>query len=86
MDATDLLWLCVVAYVVAQVIVLLRTSGPSRVVAAVPLLVMVPIFVLTAVAYAQDSNLWPLWLLLANPVALLYVVAVGLFGRSGARA
>jgi hypothetical protein len=40
---------------------------------------MVPIFVLTGIAYAQDSNLWPLWLLWASPVALLYVVIVAFF-------
>jgi hypothetical protein len=85
MVATDLLWLCVAAYVVAQVVVLVRPSGPSRVVAAVPMVVMVPIFLLTIVAYTQGSNLWPLWLLLASPVALLYVVVVSFFGQSTAK-
>ena len=75
----DLIWLAVPAYIILQFVVIWRSSGPSRWVAAVPLVVMVPVFVLTGVAYAQESNLWPLWLLFASPVALLYVVVVGLF-------
>ena len=75
----DLIWLAVPAYIILQFVVIWRSSGPSRWVAALPLVVMVPIFVLTGVAYAQESNLWPLLLLFASPVALLYVVVVGLF-------
>jgi hypothetical protein len=80
---TDYLWLTVPAYLVVQVFVLLRSSGPSRMAATLPLLVMIPVFVLTGIAYAQDSNLWPLWLLFASPVALLYVVIVALFQLAG---
>ncbi len=79
MDSTDFLWLGVVAYVVVQIVVLLRSSGRSRIAAALPLVVMVPIFVLTIVAEVQENNLWPLFLLFASPVALLYVVIVGFF-------
>jgi hypothetical protein len=75
----DVLWLSVLAYIVVQIIVLRRASGFGRVAAALPLLVMVPVFVLTGIALAQESNLWPLWLLFASPVALLYVVAVAFF-------
>jgi hypothetical protein len=45
----DVLWLSVLAYVVVQVIVLRRASGFGRVAAALPLLVMIPVFVLTIV-------------------------------------
>jgi hypothetical protein len=75
----DLLWLSVAAYLVLQAVVIARSSGPARWVAAAPLAVMIPIGVLTAIAFAQESNLWPLWLLFASPVALLYVVVVGAF-------
>ena len=74
----DLIWLVVPAYIILQFVVIWRSSGPSRWVAALPLVVLVPVFVLTGVAYAQESNLWPLLLLFASPVALLYVVIVGL--------
>ena len=77
----DLIWLAVPAYILVQCVVIWRSSGPSRWVAALPLVVMVPIFILTVVALRQESNLWPLLLLFASPVALLYVVIVALFMR-----
>jgi len=72
----DLIWLAVPAYIIMQFFVIWRSSGSSRWIAALPLVVMIPIFVLTAVGFAQESNLWPLWLLFASPVALYYVVAI----------
>ena len=62
----DLIWLTVPAYVVLQVVALMRSSGGSRVAAVLPLFVMVPVFALTVVAIVQDSNLWPLWMLFAT--------------------
>lgn len=38
----DLIWLTIPAYVVVQVIALMRSSSRSRVAAALPLIVMVP--------------------------------------------
>jgi hypothetical protein len=78
---TDALWLCVPADVIVQTLVLMRTSGPSKWAAGLPLLVMVPVYVMTGIAYVQESNLWPLCLLFTSPVALLYVVIVALFLR-----
>jgi hypothetical protein len=75
-----ILWLSVAAYVVLQVVVIIRSSGLSRLLGALPLLLMVPIVVLTLVGLAQRSNLWPLLLLLASPLALLYVLAFAAFG------
>jgi hypothetical protein len=71
----ELLWLSAAAYLILQIVVILRSSGPSRWIAALPLLVMIPVFVWTIVGFVQESNLWPLALLFASPVALLYVVA-----------
>jgi hypothetical protein len=81
----DLIWLAVPAYIILQFVVIWRSSGPSRWVAALPLVFMVPIFILTVVALIQESNLWPLLLLFASPVALLYVVVVGLFMRAAGK-
>ena len=77
----DLLWLTIPAYVVLQVVALMRSSDGSRVAAVLPLFVMVPVFALTAVALVQESNLWPLWLLFACPVAMLYVAVVAVVSR-----
>ena len=69
----DLIWLAVPANFVMQLLALARTSGGGRIAAGAPLLVMIPIFVVTAVNFANQSNLWPLPLLFASPIALLYV-------------
>ncbi len=75
----DLLWLSVLAYLVLPVVVIVKARGLLRWVAAVPLLAMVPIVILTAIALAQQSNLWPILLLFAAPVALVYVLVVAIF-------
>ncbi len=77
----DLIWLAIPACVVVQVIALMRSSSDSRMAAALPLIVMVPVFVHAAVGLVQESNLWPLLMLFASPIALLYVVVVALLPR-----
>jgi hypothetical protein len=77
----DLLWLAVLGYVVLQVFALVRLSGGARLAAAVPLAVMVPVAVITVAGLVQESNLWPLFLLLASPLALAYLGVVVFFAR-----
>jgi hypothetical protein len=77
----DLWWLVVLAYLALQVIALARLSGGARAAAAAPLVVMIPVAVITAIGLAQASNLWPLLLLLASPLALAYLGVVFFFAR-----
>ncbi len=77
----DLLWLTIPGYVVLQVVALMRSSGGSRLAAALPLFGMLPVFAFTGVALVQESNLWPLWLLFTCPVAMAYVAVVSLRAR-----
>ncbi len=81
----DLLWLSVLAYVVVQIMVLRRASGLGKVVAALPLVVMLPVVVLTVVNLALGKNLWPIFLLFVSPLALLYVVVVAFVMRPAAK-
>jgi hypothetical protein len=79
-DTLAILWpLSVPAYVIVQIVVLLWASGFGRVAAALPLVVMIPVFVRSGIDLAQDSNLWFLLLFLTTPVALLYLVVVAFF-------
>ena len=78
----DLMWLSVPLYVVLQAVALARPE--SRTAAAVPLVVMVPLFAYTGVALARGSNLWPLPLLFASPPAALLLAAVLLLTHRGA--
>jgi len=77
----DLLWLAMPAYVVLPVVAMMRTSGGTRMAAALPLFVMVPVFVHAAVGLVQESNLWPLLMLFVSPAALFYFTAVAFLPR-----
>ncbi len=79
----DLIWLAVPLYVVLQAVALAR-PGDRTPAALLPLTVMVPLFAYAGVAFARESNLWPLPLLFASPVAVLYLAAVLLLTRRGA--
>jgi hypothetical protein len=73
------LWcLTIPAYPIMQIIVLLRSAGLFRWVAGLPLVFMVPAYVLFALGISQggDNNLSWLLLILPSPPALLYVVVV----------
>jgi hypothetical protein len=76
MDIVDAMWLGVVAYLGIQLYTLLRWRGGWRIVASVPLLVMVPVVGLTIHAFIQQSNIWPIILLFAGPAALLFLLVL----------
>ena len=65
------------AYVIAQLIGVVHFKGSRRIVVGAPLPLMLLVAVVTFTAYAKQSNLWPIWMILASPVALAYVVVVG---------
>ena len=82
------LWcLTIPAYPLVQIVALVRSSGVSRWIAALPLAFMLPAYVLFALGISQggDNNLSWLLLILPSPVALLYVVIVVLVGWSAAK-
>ena len=54
-----------------------QMRGGWRVAALLPLLVLIPVLVVTIYGLWQGSNLWPLFLIFLAPVLLLY--QVGLF-------
>jgi len=61
------------AYPVLQVAALRRFRGFWRLLAAVPLLPMGYIIAVTALAFREQSTLWPLLLILMAPVGLAYL-------------
>jgi hypothetical protein len=66
-----LLWLGPLAYALLQGYVIWRWRGGWRLAALVPLVVMAVLTATSLGLLAQESNLWPLPVLLASPVALL---------------
>ena len=73
-DPFDLIFLSVPGYFLLQAALTLWTSGGWRKASLVPAVIMVPIVGFTALAFAAQSNLWPLLLILAAPLAFLYLV------------
>jgi hypothetical protein len=68
-------------YPVLQPLLLWRMRGGWRIAAALPLLLMLPIIAFTVRAYLDDSNLFPLMLILISPFAVFYLLAVMLLRR-----
>lgn len=73
------------AYVVAQVLALYRLRGNLRWVVFVPVLPMVWVAYVTAEAWAAQSNIWPIIMIFASPVAFVYVALVALVARLKSR-
>jgi uncharacterized membrane protein len=70
------IWM-VPGYFVLQAIMLTRYRGGWRKAAALPLLLMMPAFLFSLVAYHQQSNLWPMTMILAAPACCLVLLVVG---------
>jgi hypothetical protein len=76
-DPFDLIFLCVPGYFLLQAALTYWTSGGWRKATLVPAVIIVPILAYTVLAFAAQSNLWPLLLLLSAPLACLYLVVLG---------
>jgi hypothetical protein len=73
-DEVDLIFLSVPGYFLLQAALAFWTRRGWRIGSLVPAAAMVPILATTVIAFAAQSNLWPIPLLLAAPVAFLYLI------------
>lgn len=78
-----ILFLSVPGYLVLQIVSLKLDGWKSL--SCLPLLAMIPLLAYTVYAYAMQSNLWPLLLIFASPVALIYLLALRLVKAVRAR-
>ncbi len=63
-------------YALLQVYALRKFETGWRRLAKFPLWFMLPAIAVSLYALLQESNLWPIWLLLASPFAFVYLVAL----------
>ena len=77
-DPFDLIFLCVPGYFLLQAALTFGTSGGWRKASLVPAVIMVPILAFTVLAFAAQSNLWPLPMILSAPLACLYLIVIAL--------
>ena len=65
-------------YVLAQALAVVRFKGRARMWAAAPIPLMAWVLYATLDAFAQQSNLWPVLMILTSPVALAYLVLLAI--------
>src|SRR5580700_11068854 len=66
----------VFGYPVIQVLAIVRLRGGWRILALLPLFVMIPVTVVTFVGFYRGSNLWPIYLIFVAPVILAYFIVL----------
>jgi hypothetical protein len=69
---------CVYTYPVVQLALILLAKGIMRLVACIPLFVMLFVYAQAAYAFWTDSNLWWLYVYFVSPIALLAALIIGL--------
>ena len=69
-------WGGVLVYPILQFIAVRRMKGGWRALAYLPLILMAFVFFITIVGLYQQSNLWPLILILVSPLVLVYLVVL----------
>lgn len=78
----ELVMLAAPAYFFLQILMAVRYRGRWLVLSLVPLLVMVPLAIHAALAFAAGSDVWPLLLIFAAPVAFTYLLGLALVKAS----
>lgn len=74
----ELVMLAAPAYFFLQLLMAVRYRGRWLMLSLVPLLVMVPLAIHAALAFAAGSDVWPLLLIFASPVAFTYLFGLAL--------
>jgi hypothetical protein len=67
------------AYIALQIATLLVITGYHRKLVWIPAPVMALVLTWSLYGFAQESNLWPVPLIIVSPFAALYLLAVCLF-------
>ena len=78
----ELLILAGPVYFFLQLLMAIRYRGRWLVLSLVPLLLMMPLGVHAGMAFAAGSNLWPMLLILAAPLASIYLLGLAVVKAS----
>jgi hypothetical protein len=76
-----LAFLSVPGYPILQVYAFFKLRGPARLLSALPLSFMGPVYLFCLTALSQGSNLWPLYAIFASPIAFIITLAVVIIAR-----
>jgi hypothetical protein len=72
----DLGFAAAIVYLPLQIYTIARWKGAWRLSSLLPLVVMVPAYAVAYASLVQRSNLWPVWMILISPVAVVYQLAL----------
>ena len=78
----ELLILAGPVYFFLQLLMAVRYRGRWLVLSLVPLVIMVPLAIHAGMAFAAGSSLWPMLLILAAPVACVYLLGLAVVKAS----
>jgi len=78
----ELVMLAAPAYFFLQVLMAVRYRGRWLVLSLVPLLFMAPLAVHAGLAFTAGSDLWPLLLIFASPIAFAYLLGLAIVKAS----
>lgn len=79
-------FLSVLGYPLLQLFTLWKLRGPARLLSALPLSFMLPVYGFCLYALSQGSNLWPLYAIFASPVAFIVTLVIFLVARHKSKA
>ena len=68
------------AYLALQALAFLTLRRSFLLVSLLPLVAMAYVAAVTVLAYRQESNMWPMLMILASPIAVLAVAGITIFG------
>ena len=68
-------------YVILQVLGLFLLKGKARLVLLILAAVMGLVVIIAVLAYLEESNLWPIWLIFCSPAAIVCIAIVWLLSR-----
>lgn len=60
-------------YVIVQILALIVLRNGQRLRAAITIIPMTYVAKITAEGWLNQSNLWPIWMILISPLALIFV-------------
>jgi hypothetical protein len=72
-------------YIILQAVTLISVSGRYRVLALLPLPIMIVVAAIAFSSLRAGSNMWPIWIILISPIAVLYLIFVLVFGKRNQR-
>ena len=71
-----IIWAGLIGYPILQIVAIVKMHGRWRILACLPLVLMLPVLFVTIQGLYQQSNLWPIILIFTGPIVLVYLIVL----------